>query len=602
MRNKALLILLVFLVLTGLICFFWGNSFITLTLENLIQAIIGAKADIEGFRLNPFNLAVKIDAIQITNPADTWKNIIDTKKISFKLASEPLFEGKTVIDEIIVEDLTFNTPRQTDGKIVKKKKPSSPGPLEKAQAKLMQNIAQMPILNPATITKNLDVDKITASYEFKTDLSAGRIKGELSAYQNKWDANLNDLQNLKGEFKSIDHKITQIKNMDSQNLLELKRQLDLIKEVQNSAKQIRAKIKTTDDQFKKDNQMFEDAIKGLRQEAEADYQELLALAKVPDLGSINFSEALLGKTMANASTTFLKLAAELVKSLPVKMENPPKAKHSRGGQDIIFPGRKTYPRFLIKKIAISGKGTPDSFMDGFYAKGALTGITSEPPIYGLPMTASVLATAPNQAFFELDGQINHISPAFNDQIKVKLKNLPLPQIDLANGDYLPSRIIAGRAEIEATMQITPGSMKLKALLTGAGIKSDYSGKPKTDDLISEIVHKTFANLDQIKVDYQMELIADHLDMKIASNLDRLITDGIKEAVGERLTGFTRELRAKVDAKLLKEEQALKQAKQRYQNEIAARLNEVQMELERKEQELEAKKKELEAKLKQKLTG
>lgn len=602
MRNKALLILLVFLALTGLICFFWGNSFITWALESLIQAIIGAKADIEGFRLNPFNLAVKIDAIQITNPADTWKNIIDTKKISFKLAPEPLFEGKTVIDEIIMEDLTFNTPRQTDGKIVKKKKASPPGPLGKAQAKLMQNIAQMPILNPATITKNLDVDKITASYEFKTDLSAGRIKAELSAYQNKWAANLNDLQNLKGEFKSLDHKLTQIKNLDSKNLLELKKQLDLIKEAQSSAKQIRTKIKTTDDQFKKDNQMLEEAIKGLRQEAEADYQELLALAKVPDLGSINFSEALLGKTIANASTTFLKLAAELQKSLPVKMENPPKVKHSRGGQDIIFPGRKTYPRFLIKKVAISGKETPDSLRDGFYAKGAFTGITSEPPIYGLPMTASVLATAPNQAFFELDGQINHISPAFNDQIKVKLKNLPLPQIDLADGDHLPSRIISGKAEIEATMQITPGSMKLKALLTGAGIQSDYSGKPKTDDLISEIVRKTFANLDQIKVDYQLEFIADRLDMKIASNLDRLISDGIKEAVGERLTGFTRELRAKVDAKLLKEEQALEQAKQRYQNEIAVRLNEVQMELDQKEQELEAKKKELETKLKQNLGG
>lgn len=601
MRNKAILILLVFLALTGLICFFWGNSFITWALENSIQTIIGAKADIEGFRLNPFNLAVKIDGMQITNPADTWKNIIDTKKISFKLAPEPLFEGKTVIDEIVVEDLTFNTPRQTDGKIVKKKE-STPGPLGKAQAKLMQNIAQMPILNPATISKNLDVDKITASYEFKTDLSAGRIKAELSAYQNKWDANLNDIQNLKAEFKSLEHKISQIKNLNSKNLLELKKQLDLIKEIQNSAKQIRTKIRTTDDQFKKDNQMLEDAIKGLRQEAEADYQALLALAKVPDIGSINFTEALLGKTMVNTSTTFLKLADDLRKSLPAKMENPPKVKHSRGGQNIIFPGRKTHPRFLIKKVAISGKGTPDSFMDGFYAKGALTGITSEPPIYGLPMTASVLATAPNQASLELNGQINHIAPAFNDQLKVKLKNLPLPQIDLADSDYLPSRIISGKAEIEATMQITPGSMKLKALLTGTNIKSDYSGKSKSDDLISEIVRKTFANLNQIKVNYQVDYIAERLDIKISSNLDRLITDGIKEAVGEKVTGFTRELRAKVDAKLLKEEQVLQQAKQKYQNEIAVRINEVQMELNRKEQELEAKKKELEAKIKQGLMG
>jgi len=122
MRNKAILILIVLLVITVLVFVFWGNTIIARGLENMLQAITGAKVEIEGFRLNPFNMWVKMESIQITNPANTWRNIIAANKISFKLAPGPLFEGKMVIDEIVVEDLVFNNKRQTDGKIERVRK------------------------------------------------------------------------------------------------------------------------------------------------------------------------------------------------------------------------------------------------------------------------------------------------------------------------------------------------------------------------------------------------------------------------------------------------------------------------------------------------
>lgn len=595
MRNKALLILIGFLAIIGLVCFFWGNSFITWALENSLQAITGAKADIEGFRLNPFKLSVQIKSIQITNPADTWKNIVDTKKISFKMAPGPLFEGKTVIEEIVVEELTFNSKRRTDGKLKKK---ALPGTIGKNQSKLHQTIAKMPILKPETIAENLDIEKIASSYRFKTDLSADRIKSELDAHRRKWDANLEELKHTKVELQRLDDKIAQLKKIKPNNLMELKEQLDLVKEIQGSIEKIRAELRATDDRFKKDNQVLEGAIKGLKEEAEADCQALLALAKLPDLGSINYAEALLGKTMLNASTLVLNIIDDLQKSLPVKVENPPKAKPARGGQNIVFPGRKTYPRFLIKKIAVSGKGTPGSSMDGFYAKGTLTGITSEPPIYGLPVTAALFAQASNQASLRLDGQLNHISPAFDDRINLKITDLPLPQVNLGDSEYLPSKILAGKAEIDAVAQITPDFTKLQVLITAGNIKADFSGKKEPDDLISEIVRNTLADLNHVTVNYRLERIKDQLEMKISSNLNRIISDRLQEAVGEKVTGFTRELRAKVDAKLREGEKSLEAAKQRYQQKVAAELNEFQARLNLEEKEIEAKKQELEKKKKE----
>lgn len=593
MRTKALFILIGFILLIGLTGFFWGNSLISWGLEKTLETVIGAEVDLDGFRLNLFDLSVRIDGIRITNPADTWKNLIDTKNISFKLAPEPLFQGKTVIDEITVADLTFNTPRRTDGKLKRKK---LPGSLGKAQTKLNQSIAQMPVLKPETIAENLDISKITANYQFRTDLSAGRIKTELTTYREKWASHLDDLKKVKVEINNLDQRLTQIKKYNSKNVLELKKQLDLLKETTKTAEQIRAEIKTAANEFKKDNQALDETIEGLKREAEADYQSLLALAKVPDLGSINYTEALLGKALLNVSDTILKLADELSQSLPVKMENPPKEKHPRGGQEITFPGRKTYPRFLIKKIAISGKGTPGSVMNGFYAKGTVTGITSEPPLYGLPLTVSVFAAAPNQAILELDGNLNHLTPAFQDQLNLKLKGLPLPQINLSDSDYLPAKLSSGKADIDATLEMTPDSLRLRAVLTGADLKADYTSKPQSDDLVVTIVRKALADLSQITIHYQLERRADQWEMKLSSNFDQMIAARLKESIGAQVAGFTRELRAKVDAKLLEETQALKGVKQQYQKEIATKLDEFQMQLEREERELAAAKKELEAKI------
>ena len=591
MRNKAILILIVLLVITVLVFVFWGNTIIGRGLENMLQAITGAKVDIEGFRLNPFNMWVKMESIQITNPANTWRNIIAANKISFKLAPGPLFEGKMVIDEIVVEDLVFNNKRRTDGKIKRVRK-TPPKTKEKKESKLSRAIATMPILKPETIAGNLDLQKITATYQFKTDLSAGRIKSEFAAYKGKWDANLEELNEIKGEIQSLDEKIGKLKKPDS--LLEVDEQLKLIGEIRDTVEKIQTGMNSSNDRFKKDSQALAEMIKGLKEEAEADYQALLALAKLPDIGKINYAEALLGKTIFNAASFILGTAGYIQQSLPARVDKPPKAKPTRDGQNIVFPGRKTYPRFLIKKIAVSGKGTPDSVMEGFYASGIITGITSEPPVYGLPLTAAFFAQTPKQALLKLDGEFNHVTPEFQDTIRLTLKGIPLPELDLSGSEYLPSKILAGNAEIDAAVKILPELIQVKALVTADQIKTDFSGKPEAGDLIAEIVRNTLAGLKQVTIDCQLEQINDRLEMKISSDLDQMIANRLQEAIGEKVTGFTRELRAEVDARLHEAEKSLNALKEGYEQIITAKLHELQERIDLEEQKLEAKKKELEA--------
>lgn len=586
-RNKAVHILIIFLLMLSLVCFFWGNPLIGRAIESALQAMVGAKVEIDGFRLHPFQMSVQMDRIQITNPADTWKNLISARRISFKLAPGPLFEGKKVIDEIVVADLVFNEPRQTDGRI---KKPTSKSK-EKKESKLSRTLATMPILRPETIAANLDLEKITASYQFKTDLSAARIKGELDAYKQRCDANLEELNHLQAELKKSGEQIAKMKKPGS--LWELHQQLALAEEIGEALKEIHRSFQAADDRFQRDHQELAEAIRGLRAEAEADYQALLAMAELPDLGKTNYAEALLGETILNASTMVFKLIDFLQARRGAKEDHPPRVKPTRSGQDIVFPGRKTYPRLLIKKIDISGRGTPASSLDGWYAGGVLTGITSEPSLYGLPATILLYAQTPRQALFRLEGELNHVTPEFQDRINITIKGLPLSQTDLGDNYYLPTKILTGEAGIDAVLKIDPDLVKLEALMTIDQIKTDFSGQSAPEDLITEIVRNTFANLDQVTLNYELTQDKGQWEIKISSNLNRMISARLQEAVGERVTGFTRDLRAKVDEKLYRAEESLETLKARYQEGVAAKFQEFTEELDRSEEEFKAKQRELE---------
>src|SRR5690606_22445782 len=204
--------------------------------------------------------------------------------------------------------------------------------------KLGRALATMPILKPETIAGNLDLKKITRSYQFKTDLSAARIKAEITAYKEKWDANLEELSEIKGEIEGLDEKIGKLKIPN--DLKEIDEQLKVVKEIGDTAKKIQTGLDSANDRFKKDTQALAGMIKGLQEEAEADYQALLALAKLPDIGRINYAEALLGKAIYNTAVFILDTAAFIQKHLPARVDKPPKAKPSRDGQDIVLPRRK----------------------------------------------------------------------------------------------------------------------------------------------------------------------------------------------------------------------------------------------------------------------
>jgi uncharacterized protein (TIGR03545 family) len=594
MRWKAIVILLPILLLLGVAGYFGTDLLLRWSIEHSLEMAVGARVEARPVHLDYFNLKLTIGELQITNPANTWRNLIQAKNIKVGLEATPLFSGKIVINEVNIDDLILNAPRKTDGKI---KQVILPGPLGEAQQKLNRDIAAIPALSPETLQKGFDASKLFEAYQFQTNLSADSVQAKIDTTHQQWQENLKAVDEIKAEIAELRQKVANFQSAKPGNILEIRDKLAELKELKHRFDSVRDRIKQTTSGYQADFAQLRTDIAALKEAAEGDYRALLGLAKLPNFNSINYTESLLGAALLNESASFVRLADELQTMIPVRIENPPKQKHPRGGQDIVFPGRKTYPRFLIRHIGISGQGTPGSFAAGFRAKGSLEGITSEPQIYGRPMLAALSGTA-GESFLNASGRLEHLSSGLDSRFEIKLGGLPLPAIELPDSPYLPQRLTSGTAEINSEVRIRPEYLLVDLTLSGNHLIGQYSQPTADDDLMRGIIRDALARIDTLSLRYRLETVGKELTMRISSNLDELIASRFKAVIGERIAEFTATIRARVDAELQAGQRKLEATRAEYEAKIGSKVDEVRLMLDQEEQKLAAKKQELEAKQKE----
>ena len=596
MRRKAIYILIGSVLIFGITGFFFLDLIVKWSLERSLETIVGAQVDARRVHLDLTKLRVKIQDLQITNPRNTWRNIIQAKNIQFQIASEPLFEGKTVIDEIVVDELVLNTARQKDGKLNRK---PLPGPFGAAQAKLNKDIAEMPVFDIDTLAGQFDVNKLLADYKFDTDLSALDIRNKIEQANVDWHNNLKELDNVKVQLQEVKAKLAAFKASKTQNILELNQKLNTLKDLQKSLAKLQNQVGKSREGFSTQFNGLNNDIDRLKQIADGDYRSLLKKGKLPDYQNINIAESLLGKNILNESTLVLNLIDQLQRMMPAKLINPAKELHPRNGQNITFLGRKTYPRFLIKHISVSGRGTPSSKLDGYYAKANVDGVTSEPAIYGSPMLINVYGQAANHAYLKFNGRINHLTPNFSDQMNLELAGLPLPELRLTQSTaFLPAKLTSGIAAANGSLLIEPEHFLLNVKVDARNITGDYSGKPEPTNFTASVIREVFSKIDLLTLVYQLEGFGQGKKLKITidSNLNELIGSRIRQVIGDRIALKLQAIRAKVDSKLKEKQTELQALRLKYQTDLAAKLNQTQSLLDEQKAELDAKKQELEGKL------
>ena len=83
MRWKAFYLLIGLLIFLGLIGYFCLDLILKESIIWALETAIGTKVELRKLHLDIPNLALKIDNLQVTNPNNTWRNLIESKVAKF---------------------------------------------------------------------------------------------------------------------------------------------------------------------------------------------------------------------------------------------------------------------------------------------------------------------------------------------------------------------------------------------------------------------------------------------------------------------------------------------------------------------------------------
>ena len=138
-RKTGIIFLVVIVVIILGINLFFFDRWLEKRFESFGGRIIGAKVELSGLNVSLFNMKMQWDRLQITDPEDTWINLIETGYCGFHIAPVPLLSRKVIIEEFQVQNIQFSTQRSTDGRS-KKKNDASPREQPEIIAKLKENL------------------------------------------------------------------------------------------------------------------------------------------------------------------------------------------------------------------------------------------------------------------------------------------------------------------------------------------------------------------------------------------------------------------------------------------------------------------------------
>ncbi len=250
MRWKGVIFLIVLLAIFIGLSFILTDRFFETQLETLATRAVGAKVEIEGFSFRLLNLHTHWDSLQVTDPRDTWQNVLATGKCDFQLQLIPLLSKKFIVNNVVIQNAESGVKRSADGKIErppqkeKEKKPAKPGIFTKTANQLKTEMEQAPAFNLDQFTRKVNLDSIMSLLEVESPDKIDSVKTALQSRYAYWEEQLNK-KRIQQDLKELEARARSIKVDEIKDLAALQKTLSTIQDMRVKADSIQAFSKRT---------------------------------------------------------------------------------------------------------------------------------------------------------------------------------------------------------------------------------------------------------------------------------------------------------------------------------------------------------------------
>lgn len=522
------------------------------------EAVFGAKVDIERVRVGFRDASLTIRGLAVADQAAPMTNLFEWSEAVFDARFLPLLEKKVVIENASVTGLRFGTPRKSSGALLIK--PAKPGVVSKAVDRVWSQVETVALDKWGDIVELSDPKTVI-------NPDALNITAEAKRAQAKWQAVPDDLKKQVTAIDApgrIDRLRTQLDAVsrgpsDPAALVEKAR---AIKEVQSEISRLKSDLLTTERAVQQTVADARGQLSRLQEAKEADWQKLRSTLSLPAFDADSLIRALIGPSVARFMERTVTFSHQAKAFMPASGQKPPPPARGKG-RVIEFPRLNDWPRFTLVRSELSGewgRETPLQF------KGTLSGVTTNPPLYGRPMVLALEGREKSRAL-ALQATVDARQSVWRQSLEGFFSGFAIRNQTLGQPGSLAIVLAEGVGRLQGRFSLQGDALNGNIQFFGTGMRLVPDLPAARQEVAQRFQSSLVSSLSRVRTLEAQASFGGTLQdpsFKVGSNLGPVLAQAARSAVGDELARQEQSLRAELD----------RQA-DRYIYEFAGRLKEME---------------------------
>lgn len=555
LRPPGFVVFGVFLVAVATLWWLLADGLVQRGVEATGESIVGAKVELASVDLRPTEGSIRLSGLQVANPDAPMSNLFEAENITVDLMLEPLLEKKFVVQDLVVTGVRFNTPRETSGAL------ENPDPEAGAlwrQVNAWADQIELPELSLESLTGSVRTEAISAD-SLRTVQYARRAISRADSMRTDWQERLEGLDpgpridSLESVAQRLEaFRPTPVNALQLPELLrEGRSALAEVTRLQADIGALSGAVREGLDSLR----IGPDVVAELRAQ---DLAYARSLLDIPSLEAPSISPALFGGTALVWLKPVLFWARTAERYLPPGLDprNRPGPRRARAeGTTVEFPGRATYPKFLLERgelgMEIAGTGAAA----GSYTA-QLTNLTTAPSLVGRPMEISLGRTegAQGPRGLSLAALLDHTSEAVRDSVAMGLDGIRLPRIDLGR---FGGSLDLGDGQSAFSLRRTGSELDARLRWVSTDVRwsrtegGDQGPRPEigTTAWARDLVWRTLAGVRRVELDMGISGSLDSPSISVASNLGEAVAESLQRELGAQIAEAEARVRQEVESRI-----------------------------------------------------
>ena len=567
LRPPGLVVFAVFLILVAVGWWLYADRLVERSVEATGASIVGARVDLVSAEVRPTDGSVRLTGLQVTNPNAPMTNLFEAEEIFVDLMLEPLLTKKIVVQDLVVTGVRFNTPRESSGAL------ENPDPEAGQLFREIDSWADqivLPPLNLEGLSTVVRTDAISTD-SLRTVQHARAMVEQAETLRDGWEDRIESLDPR----PRIDSLQTVVQRLEAFRLTPLNATQvpGLVRDGRSALDNLTSlqdEIAALDDDVRAGVQSLRAGVSEFEALRAADLAYARGLLNLPSLDGPDISPAIFGGTALTWMKPVLYWAQTAERFLPPGLDprNRPGPQRARAeGTTVEFPGRATYPSFLLERGEIGLQIAGAGLAAGLYSAN-LRNVTSQPTLVGQPLELVIGRSegAQGPEGLNLSAVIDHTTDILRDQVSLTLAGIGLPPIDL---DEFGAQLNLGLGnaafdfervgdEIDARMHWssddvswlrTDGAAGDRTLAGTLGDASRSGFQIGSAEWAQDFLWRTVSGLNNIELTMGLSGTLQSPSLVVQSNLGSVVAESLRNELGREIEAAEARLRAEVDSRV-----------------------------------------------------